>query len=77
MKLMLSIVAFILGLGMWLGLVYVFNYALVAENAVLYDLIPTDYLGVYRLFNMLWSAIPFIGGLAILIRSLQSEGVFG
>lgn len=77
MRLMLAIIAFIIGLGLWLGLVFIFNYALIQEDAYLYDLIPTDYLTVYQLFNVLWGAIPFIGGLAILIRTLNKEGLFG
>lgn len=77
MKLINAIIAFIIGLGLWLGLVYIFNYALISENTYLYDLIPSDYMDVYKLFNIMWSAIPFIGGLAILIRTLNKEGIFG
>lgn len=77
MKLFTAVILFIMGLGMMLGIIYVMNYALVQENALLYDLIPEDYLSVYRILNMIWSAMPFLVTLALLIRTINREGTYG
>lgn len=77
MKLFTAIIAFILGFGMWLGLIYIFNYALVAEDGLMYTLIPATFMPTYRLLNMIWTAMPFIGGLVLLIKSINKERLFG
>lgn len=77
MKLLIAIVLFVFGLASWLSLIYVFNYALVAVDGALYDLIPTDFLITYRIFNIIWSAMPFLGILKLLIDNINKEGEFG
>jgi len=78
MSLFFSIVAFILGVGMWLGLVYVFNYALVQENAILYDYITADFMPLYQLFNLMWSALVVIGIIGVFLKVLpKNERLYG
>jgi len=78
MSLFFSIVAFILGVGMWLGLVYIFNYALVQENAILYDYITADFMPLYQLFNLMWSALVVLGIIGVFLKVLpKNERLYG
>jgi len=77
MKLFTAILSFIMLVGIYLGLIYVFNYVLVQEDALLYDMISSDFLPVYRLLNMLWTAIPFLVIFASLINNISEEERLG
>ena len=73
LNLFFSIILFILGTGLWLSLVYIFNYALVQENALLYSYITADYLPLYTIFNFMWSAIAVVGIIGVFLRLLPKD----
>lgn len=75
MKLFTAIILFILMLGMYLSLLFILNYALLQSDNQLMDYLPASFTPVYQLFNMLWTSLFLIGGIYVLIRNVDLEGL--
>jgi len=77
MKMFTAIMAFIGGTALWLGMIYIFNYALVQEDTFLAAYLPASFLPLYQFFNLLWTSLVFVGVIAILYRTMNKEDVYG
>ena len=77
MKMFTAILAFLGSVGLWLGLIYIFNYALVQEDAVLRSMLPASFVPLYQFFNLMWSSLVFVGILAILYQTINKEDTYG